>query len=122
MMAYYMLGQGTAPPCPQQKGLFLPHGGGWRRRVAFFHSFPRAPEGQTHPRSNAIFHLFQKRMRGTWWMKPALRAAPPPRAPGHRERVGGSLRFLLPLALGSRLAHLFNLRVGIPLTHLLLCP
>ena len=47
--------------------------------------------------------------------------APAP-APAHRERVGGSLRFLLPLALGSRLAHLFSLRVGIPLTHLLLCP
>ena len=69
-----------------------------------------------------MFHLFQKRMRGTRWMKPALRAAPRPGPPGHRVQVEGLLRFLLPLALGSRLALVFSLRVGIPLTHLLLCP
>ena len=98
MMAYYVLGQGTAPPCPQQKDLFLPRGGGWRRRVAFFHSFRRAPEGQTHPRSKPMFHLFQKRMHGTWWMKPALRAAPPPRPP-RAPGAGGGLA-LFPPSLG----------------------
>ena len=98
MMAYYVLGQGTAPPCPQQKDLFLPRGGGWRRRVAFFHSFRRAPEGQTHPRSKPMFHLFQKRMHGTRWMKPALRAAPPPRPP-RAPGAGGGLA-LFPPSLG----------------------
>lgn len=48
--------------------------------------------------------------------------APAPAPPGHRVQVEGLLRFLLPLALGSRLAHVFSLRVRIPLTHLLLCP
>ena len=47
---------------------------------------------------------------------------PPPDPPGHRVQVEGLLCFLLPLALGSRLAHVFSLRVRIPLTHLLLCP
>lgn len=44
--------------------------------------------------------------------------APAPRTPGE---AGGLLHLLLPLALGSRLAHVFILRVRISLTHLLLC-
>ena len=91
-------GTRQGPALSQQKGLFLPHGGGWRRRVAFFHSFRRAPERQTHPRSKPMFHLFQKRMRGTRWMKPALRAELPPRPPRAPGAGGGLAPF--PPSLG----------------------